>query len=219
MPGLPNIDWGMLLIQMAVLIFSLSIHESAHAWTADLFGDPTARYLGRVTLNPLPHIDPVGTILFPLIAAISGIPLLGWAKPTPVNPLNLRNPRRDNIFISAAGPFSNILAGIGFFIGLKLIFLLYKMGLPLARSVLEPLVIICTYGVMINFILAAFNLIPLPPLDGSGVLAGLLPHDLADAYDKIRPYGFILLMLLLYLGVLSKILRPVFYFIGLLLKT
>ena len=202
---------------MAVMLFSLSIHESAHAWTADRLGDYTGRHLGRVSLNPVVHIDPVGTLLFPLIADLTNIPLIGWAKPVPVNPMHLKHPTRDQMYIAAAGPVVNVIAGIGFVIVLR------AMGAAFAGGVyndpvLTPLYQFAIVGVFINFALAAFNLIPIPPLDGSWILLGVLPYEMAQAYERLRPYGFILLMVLLYTRVLDTILSPVFTLISLLLR-
>lgn len=205
-----DFDIGRFLLQIVILLFSLSIHESAHAWTAERFGDYTGRALGRVSLNPLAHIDPIGTVLFPVLAFLTRIPLIGWAKPVPINPLNLNNPRRDQIFISAAGPVSNILAGIGFLILLKLLVGLFGYEILVGTTMLTPLALLCLEGTFLNFLLAVFNLIPIPPLDGHWVLYGVLPAHMADAFDRIRPYGFILLLLLFYTGALGVILGPVY---------
>ncbi|MBI4483961.1 MAG: site-2 protease family protein [Acidobacteria bacterium] len=202
-------DFGALVLWLAVLLFSLSIHESSHAWVADHFGDYTARYLGRVSLNPLAHIDPLGTLIFPIFAYLTGIPLIGWAKPVPVNAVHLRNPRRDQVFISAAGPLSNLLAGLGFLVLLKIVLLTWGQGAMQGHSVLTPLSQMLYIGVVLNFLLAIFNLIPIPPLDGSGVIYGLLPHEWAERYDRIRPYGMLLLFALLWTDVLRVIFQPI----------
>jgi Zn-dependent protease len=189
-----------------VLLFSVVVHEVAHGYVALLNGDPTAKMLGRLTLNPVPHIDLVGTILVPVLLMIShaGI-LFGWAKPVPVNPLNYRNYRWGEFTVSAAGPLSNlVLASI------------FAMLLRLNLS--NPgLVQLIYFGVSINIILALFNLLPIPPLDGSHVLSILLPRELARLYDYLQPVGFILILILFYTGILWAILMPLYRQIVLLL--
>jgi Zn-dependent protease len=212
----------LLVINLFVLLFAITIHEASHGWAAAKFGDFTARSMGRVTLNPIAHIDPVGTVLLPLLLVLVGAPPFGWAKPVPVNPFNLRNPRRDNLWISAAGPAANILAAslsLLVIVLLKLAspavsaflgnFLLGRGGLPRGFHPLEGLVIILFYGVLVNTYLAVFNLLPVPPLDGSGVLMGLLSEDAAQRFDRLRPYGFIIVVALIYLGLLQVIIRPI----------
>lgn len=215
-----------IVISLFVLLFAITIHEAAHGWAAKKMGDPTAYSLGRVTLNPLAHIDPIGTVLLPLMLVIIGAPPFGWAKPVPVNPLNLRNPRRDNLWISAAGPFSNLtvaalaLVGIVF---LKILspnvsqflkaFLLGRGALPRGFYPLEGLALILFFGVLVNTYLAVFNLIPVPPLDGSGVLMGLLSEEAAAKYDRIRPFGFLIVIGLIYLGLLNLIIQPIQFII------
>jgi len=182
-----------------MLLVSLSVHEAAHAWTADRLGDPTARLLGRITLNPLAHIDWIGTVLFPLVAIYSNVPLLGWAKPVPVNWQNLKAPRRDFAIVAAAGPASNlILATIGAAVlGLGAGALSYRAFDLVSRFVL------------LNALLAVFNMIPVPPLDGGNVAAGLLPAPFARLIDQIRPYGFLILYALLFTGVLGQYVFPI----------
>ncbi len=228
MDFLRNIDVGTIAIQFAVLLFSLSIHEASHAWMADRLGDYTARYLGRVTLNPIPHIDPIGTVLFPLLQFFVHFPLIGWAKPVPINSAHLRNPRKDQIFISIAGPCANLLAGgIAFFL-----LLIFKIFSPQARgfiefmivvgripvhgSVLAPVLGILYYAMIINLLLAMFNIIPIPPLDGHWVLYGLLPANAAAAFQRMGSYGFIVLYALMFTGALRFILIPVGLVVGLL---
>ncbi len=215
-----------LIISLFVLLFAITIHEAAHGWAALRFGDDTAWRMGRVSLNPIVHIDPIGTVLIPLFLVIIGALPFGWAKPVPVNPFNLRHPRRDNLWISAAGPVSNLtvaavaLLGI---LGLKTLspgvafflrnFLLGRHALPQGFYPLEGLSLILFYGVLVNVYLAVFNLIPIPPLDGSGVLMGFLSEENAQKYDRIRPFGFIIVLALVYLGFLQLIIRPVEIFI------
>ncbi len=201
-----DINFGGLFISFLVLLFSLTVHESAHAWTADRLGDSTARRLGRISLNPAVHVDPLGTIVLPLMSAISGLPVIGWAKPVPVNPRNLDNYRRDYLFIAAAGPASNLVLALAAAIGWRLLPVVPETVGEIA--VLAPLSRILVLGLQLNILLAVFNMIPIPPLDGGNVLAGLLPADLADRFDTLRPYGFILLYALMLTGVLSAIIIP-----------
>lgn len=190
----------------AVLIISLSVHEAAHAWMADRLGDPTARLLGRLTLNPLSHIDWIGTVLFPLIAMFSGFPLLGWAKPVPVNMAHLRHPRRDFAIVAVAGPVSNlILAMLG---SVALGVLAGTGSLPRAESQVLLYTTLLVF-VQMNVLLAVFNMLPVPPLDGGNVLAGLVPESFARVIDLMRPWGFLILYALLFTGVLGTIVRPI----------
>ena len=198
-----NIDPLAAAIGFGVLLISLSIHEAAHAWTADKLGDPTARMLGRVSLNPLVHIDWIGTVLLPLISAVSGLPLIGWAKPVPVNMNNLREPRRDFMIIAAAGPISNLLQA---FVAAAL--LRAALGSLTPESEITPLVSGLFTAVQINLLLAFFNLIPVPPLDGGNVLLGLLPRRLAASYDQLRQYGFLLLYALMFTGLATAWITP-----------
>jgi Zn-dependent protease len=192
------------LLQMAlmilVLLFSVIFHEVAHGYVAQLNGDPTARIMGRITLNPLPHIDPVGTILLPGILLLShaGI-LFGWAKPVPVNPRNFRSYRWGEFTVSAAGPLSNLALAVIFALLLRL-----DPGLAGLRIMAE-------YGVAINIILALFNLIPIPPLDGSHVVSILLPRELRRLYHYLDPVGFVLILILFYTGVLWAVLMPFYH--------
>ncbi len=194
------------ILAYVVLLFSITIHESAHGWTANKFGDPTAYNMGRVTLNPIPHIDPIGTLLFPLIMMITGIPFIGWAKPVPVNPYNLKDPKKDNLWISFSGPLSNLMAAGAFIIA----------GVILKSMFILPSIIllILFYGALINSILAVFNLIPIPPLDGSGILMGFLSDEAAEKYEQIRPFGFLIILGLLFIGFLNLIFSPIYTFIS-----
>src|SRR5262245_45219560 len=193
--------------QYAVLLFAISVHESAHAWIALRRGDNTAYMLGRVTLNPIKHIDPVGTILLPLLAAFTGFPLIGWAKPTPVNTRNFKNLVLDDILTTVAGPVSNLLLAIGALICLFIIaraipgghevvnVLKFGHNVYSSESVLMPISQLLYYAMFLNILLAVFNLIPIPPLDGSHVIRHFLPAPLLRAYDMIGMFGLLLLML------------------------
>jgi Zn-dependent protease len=188
-----------ILIGFVTLIVSLTIHEAAHAWTADRLGDPTARLLGRVSLNPIVHIDPIGTILMPLLASFSPIPLLGWAKPVPVNISRLRHHRRDFMIVAAAGPISNILQAV-------VLALVYRAFFDTTAADFVPAVL--KNAVTINLFLAFFNLIPIPPLDGGNVLAGLVPESAAQVLDQVRQFGFIALYALMLSGILYELIMP-----------
>lgn len=207
---------GNLIIWFVVFLLSLTVHECAHAWTAERVGDPTARYLGRVTLNPIPHIDPVGTILFPLIAYTTGAWLFGWAKPVPYNPLNLRDRKWGEILIAAAGPLSNVLLVAIFLILAKTIFqtsLVNSLG-----DMAAPIAKVLEVGIGLNIILAVFNMIPVPPLDGSKILMNLLPDSIAEPYSQIPDWsGFIVLFLLMQVGFISALLQPIEQFVRYLL--
>ena len=190
------------LISFILLIVAMTIHEFSHGWAAYKLGDPTAKYSGRFTLNPLAHIDPVGTVILPLLLFFStgGRFLFGYAKPMPVNFQALKNPRRDIIWVGLAGPLSNIILAVLLSIILKFV------------SFGQFISFIFIQLIIINAILAVFNLIPIPPLDGSRILMGLLPVRLAARYASIEPFGFIILMLLIFTGGLHFIIEPVLAF-------
>jgi Zn-dependent protease len=227
---LQHIDVASILIQFVVLLFSLSIHEASHGWMADRCGDYTARYMGRVTLNPIAHIDPVGTLLFPLLQFVTGMPLIGWAKPVPLNSVHLRNPHRDQILVSLAGPSSNLItAGAAFVLlaALKLfsplangiiIDMAYTMRIPRESTILVPLLGLLFFAFVINLALALFNLIPIPPLDGHWVLYELLPYDAAKALARVSSYGILIIYALMFLGLFSFIFLPVRMLLELLVR-
>jgi len=196
-----NPDLAAALLGFGVLLLSLTIHEAAHAWTADRLGDPTARVLGRVSLNPLVHIDLIGTVILPLVAAVSHLPLIGWAKPVPVSLRNLRHPRRDFMIVAAAGPISNLLQAV--------VFAAIVRGVgPASLAASNWMQYVLYLGVQINLLLAFFNLIPVPPLDGGNVLLGLLPPRAASLYSQLRQYGFLILYALLLTGAASDLILP-----------
>ena len=191
------------LALFAILLASLSIHEAAHAFAADRLGDPTARLLGRLTINPIAHIDPIGTLLLPGIAIATGLPIIGWAKPVPVNLNQLRHPRRDFMYIAAAGPASNLLQAL---ILAGATWLMVPGGFDETTGLMPRLLEV---GVKINVLLALFNLIPVPPLDGGNVIGGLLPERVADAYDRlVRPWGFLILYAILLSGLFARLILP-----------
>jgi Zn-dependent protease len=197
-----TIDPLTVAISFGVLLLSLTIHEAAHAWTADSLGDPTARSLGRVSLNPIVHIDLIGTIVLPVLAALSHIPIIGWAKPVPVNTRNLRHPRRDFMLVAAAGPISNLLQAL---VAAVLIRLLASNVAGEAGGMVLTFLLL---AVQINLLLAFFNLIPVPPLDGGNVMMGLLPPRIAYSYGQLRQYGFLLLYALLLTGIAEALILP-----------
>jgi Zn-dependent protease len=201
-----DINFAQIFISFAVLLLSLTVHEMAHAWTADRLGDPTARLLGRVSLNPLVHADPIGTILFPLIAMVSGAPLIGWAKPVPVNMRQLHHPRRDYLLVALAGPVSNLLMAI---LAASVLALVPVSPQTIGEPNLSaPLAAILSRAMRLNVLLAVFNMLPIPPLDGGNVLAGLLPPALAISFNRLRPYGFLLLYALVLTGGYESIVVP-----------
>lgn len=196
-----------ILLMIPMLLFAVIAHEVAHGYVAFRCGDPTAKLAGRLTLNPLPHIDLFGTIVFPLVLLLTHAPfLIGWAKPVPVNPSYFRNPSRDHLYVSLAGVSTNLLLAVACTMLLGLI-------ARISGSTGGALGLMLQYGIIINVILAVFNILPIPPLDGSWVLYHLLPRELAENYRRIFPYGFIILIVLLMTGVLSRIIAPLYMMI------
>jgi len=195
-------------VALVIFFFAVVVHECAHGWMASRCGDNTARYAGRITLNPLPHIDLIGTVIFPLLLIVSGSPfVIGWAKPVPVNPYNFNNPRRDLVRVGAFGPLSNI--------GLAVVssFLVWISSYLPMEELRRSLLLILLFSVLINLLLAVFNLIPIPPLDGSQIMSGLLPSHMAMRYAAIAPFGFIIIFLLLLTGLLWAIIIPIVQFL------
>ncbi len=196
-----------LILQIPVLFFSVIFHEIAHGYTAYRHGDDTAYLSGRLSFNPLPHIDPVGTLLLPAACALMHFPMIGWAKPVPVNPYRLHNPRADMALVAVSGPLSNLLLIAVSMIGLKLV----SFGF-LGAGLTGPLVIIFGFAIQINLLLAAFNLIPIYPLDGSQIALGLLKGRSLELYEKHLPYGMYIILALVMTGGIWVILRPILNF-------
>ncbi len=197
-----------LFLNLCIFFFAVIIHEYAHGWVAWKLGDSTARFMGRLTLNPLAHIDPIGTIFLPLILLVTRSPILfGWAKPVPIDFFNLNNPKKDIIWVGLAGPAANII----FAIALSLL-----LRVPLLTASYLGISVI-TSAIMANLVLAVFNLLPIPPLDGSRVMMGLLPYHLGVEYAKIEPYGFIIIFALLWMGAINTVIWPIVIFLARLL--
>ncbi|THB77554.1 MAG: site-2 protease family protein [Desulfobulbaceae bacterium] len=198
---MPNISLADLVIQIPTLLLALTLHEYAHGYVAYRFGDPTAKAAGRLTLNPLKHIDPIGTLAFVLIK-------IGWAKPVPVNPAYFRNPRQDMIWVALAGPATNLLLAVASAALFKLLVgaLPYLPNVQIVAAIIIPLSKMLLASVWINLLLCVFNLIPIPPLDGGRIVTGMLPENLARGYASLERYGFILILVLAYFGLFSVIL-------------
>lgn len=208
MPGMNLDSFARTLAVWAIpVLFAITLHEASHGYVARRYGDRTAEMLGRLSLNPIKHIDPIGTVLVPAVMLLIGGFIFGWAKPVPVSMRNLRNPRRDMVIVAAAGPGSNIAMAL--FWGL-LISLVLTIGAGLG-STAQWLIEMGQAGVLINCVLAVFNLLPIPPLDGGRVASGLLPPRMSDRLDAIEPYGIIIVLVLLFVGVLWRVLEPAIY--------
>ncbi|MDX1443172.1 MAG: site-2 protease family protein, partial [Gammaproteobacteria bacterium] len=184
------------------ILFAITVHEVAHGWVARLHGDRTAELMGRLTLNPIKHIDLVGTVIVPLVLLALGAFIFGWAKPVPVAQQNLRNPRRDMALVAAAGPISNIVQALIWGLIAKL------AAVANVDWASEPLILMGIAGVTINLVLAVLNLLPIPPLDGGRVLSNLLPARYSDTIDRVEPYGLMILVALLAFGILGQIIGP-----------
>ena len=193
-------DIQTLLIWVIPVLFAITVHETAHGWVASKLGDHTARMMGRLTLNPIKHIDPVGTILVPALLYLSSAGFLfGWAKPVPINFSALRSPKKDMLWVALAGPGVNLLMAIGWLI---VIAIANTLNIPF-------LVLMGGAGIFVNLLLAIFNLLPIPPLDGGRVISSLLPGRLSYQYDQLEPYGLFILVGLLFLGVFQNIIWPI----------
>lgn len=205
-------DAATIVAQVVAFLFAISFHEAAHAWSADRLGDPTARDQGRITMNPVAHIDPFMTIVFPALLMMAGFPPFGAAKPVPVDTRNLEQPRRDHAWIAAAGPLSNVLLALVSVVLLRgMIGEIFPLTL-IPAGLQEPVFALLMASLTINLLLAVFNMIPIPPLDGSWVLSNFLSGQAEAMYRSIQPYGFLILILLLWSGALGTVLRPVLEF-------
>jgi Zn-dependent protease len=213
-----------IVFQLIAFLFAISVHESAHAWMANRRGDPTARMLGRISLNPIKHIDPVGTLLLPAVAMYFHAPVIGWAKPTPVDPRNFKNPVLDDILTSVVGPISNFVVAVGAVLALALVKLVSPLGQQIVSqgfatdtdSFLLPLCLLLYELMVINVVLGVFNLIPVPPLDGSHVVRHLLPAGALRIYDTVGMFG---LFILVFWGggLLGKLISPAIGFFNYIL--
>ncbi len=201
-----------IIVSAFPILIAIVFHELSHGFVANRLGDPTAKMMGRLTLNPIVHIDPIGTILMPLmlIALTNGQFVFGYAKPVPINPINFKNPKRDMAISAAAGPVMNILLAIGSMLILKLVLVPLSLVLPesVASTILAPLLMIFQSSVVVNVVLAVFNMIPIPPLDGGRVLTGFLPNRQAAAFSRIEPYGFFIVIFLIATGIASHFVMP-----------
>ncbi|MDQ7003972.1 MAG: site-2 protease family protein [Ghiorsea sp.] len=198
------------------VLLAIVLHEVAHGKVADMLGDDTARWMGRLTLNPISHIDPIGTVLIPLVLLVMGSPFLfGYAKPVPVNFNKLRNPKRDMIWVALAGPLTNLALALA---STLLLWIAFQMPESM-RWFAEPLSMMCQASILINVVLFVFNLLPIPPLDGGRVAIGLLPNHLSYQLERIEPYGFFIVIGLLLLGVFQTVLGPIIYGLGKALVT
>ncbi len=194
-----------LSVAILPMIFAITVHEAAHGWVASKLGDPTARQLGRLTFNPIPHIDPIGTLLVPTVMLVMGGFIFGWAKPVPVNMRNFQHPRRDMAMVAVAGPASNLLMALLWGLLWKLTILLSGM----LGNFAVPLLLMAKIGIFLNLLLMVLNLLPLPPLDGGRVLTWVLPPRWASMLDQIEPFGIVILIALLYFGLWQKVIQPV----------
>ncbi|PCJ30079.1 MAG: site-2 protease family protein [Gammaproteobacteria bacterium] len=192
------IIWGL------PMIFAITVHEVAHGWVAMKLGDRTAQMLGRLTLNPIKHIDPFGTIVVPALLFMAGGFMFGWAKPVPVTYQNLRKPKSDMAWVAIAGPASNLVMAILWAVEAKIGLAIYSSGIAIG----ELMIFMGIAGVIVNLMLMTLNLLPLPPLDGGRILTSLLPGPLAWKVSRIEPYGFFILMVLLYFGILGQLIWP-----------
>ncbi len=201
-----------IIISAMPVLIAIVLHEVSHGYVAHALGDPTAKMMGRLTLNPLAHVDPFGTVIMPLMLLVftNGQFVFGYAKPVPINPVNFRNPRRDMALSAAAGPVTNILLAVISLVTLKFLLMPVSAMVPesIGSSVMTPLMLILQASVVVNVVLASFNMIPIPPLDGGRVLIGLLPYRQAVSYSRIEPFGFLIVVFLIVTGIANIFVVP-----------
>ena len=215
-----------LVLFYPVFLFSLSCHEAAHGWVSEKFGDPTARMLGRITLSPFPHMDLIGTVFLPIFGILTGAPVIGWGKPVPVDPRYYKDIRKHSLWVAASGPASNICLAVCFALAARGLVAALP-SIPAAQvvpgrfgaTVLSALFAICQMGVVLNLMLALFNMIPIAPLDGATVIRGVLPVNMLHSYDQFSRYGMIFLLLLFVTGLLRYLFIPVMLLAQILLPT